>query len=288
MLANSDKKQPFIDSDILATLRAQLSRSWLKKPGEPNTASIAITPSGKYAAGIFQSRTHLLDVTSEHNALAQALSCKDPHVAHVVTLAPNQEPLNPLVIKILADHARRTGTPIHYTLCDDQGTVCETHSTDEFSYQPKPALLSFPDWTAEANKQPARDDIDAQLFALAKQGMETHFTSNTGTRYGAAVLAGDTIYYAGVYSSFDRRLNLHAEMSAALSAINDGNTAIVRVALVSSKFKTIPVPMCGCCRQFFAEIENATGQPITITFFALDGTSQTLSLSDALPWRWQS
>ena len=84
-------------------------------------------------------------------------------------------------------------------------------------------------------------------------------------------------------------MNLHAEMVCALSAIAEGNTDITAIAIVSDKFvETVP-HMCGCCRQFLAEISHKNNTPIKVYCLSLDGTKNyEILLSDYLPAYWDS
>jgi cytidine deaminase len=135
----------------------------------------------------------------------------------------------------------------------------------------------------------AQKPLHDQLHQAAIRGMETHFSAGTKSRYGAAVLANNKIYFGGVYSSYDHRLNLHAEMVAAVAAIMDNNRDITHVAVVSNKFTEDVPHLCGCCRQFLAEIEEKTGKPITIMAFSLDGKKCfETKLDTYLPSSWSS
>jgi len=289
MLANFDNKQRSID---LTTLTSYLSRSWLKKETTSfNASSLAITNNGQYFSGLLQSRTHLLDVPAEHAALAVAVSHKDPHVKEIITVIDGEFVLNPIVVKILVDHVRRTNTPLSYHVYNKQGDClfsCDNINT--LFYTAKPSVLEkIAPWEPRANSIPVdpTQPIEAQLQKYARQGMETHFSGNTTSCYGAAVLADNTIYFGGVYSAFDHRLGLHAEMVAAISAFADGKTNISHIGIMSSKFIEEPTHMCGCCRQFFIEIQAKTGTPIQVTAFSNDEQKQiTMSLDDALPHSW--
>lgn len=243
-----------------------------------------------------ESRTHLLDIPSELGALVQATIQFDPQVKEIHTLYAGKEPfqVNPLMVKVLGDHARRTGTPIQYRVVDAEGThLYEGDPAREYRYAPTPTLLDkISNWKPTLNKIPVNhaQPIQEQLHAAALQGMRSHFsTSNGATEYGAAIQAGDVIYTGGVYGSFDHRLNVHAEMAAALSAMMDGNSNISRVALVSTKFTQEPCHMCGCCRQFFSEIQEKTKQTIEVFAFTLAGGAPlSISLKDYLPYAWHS
>ena len=275
-------------------LKEALSRSWLKKEATNfNSASAAITPGSAYYSGILESKTHLLDITSESAALSLAMSHADPMVSEVITLVRGEFIPNPLVVKILADHARRTGLKIHYSVYDESMKLLfELKDASSTYYSPKTDRLErISGWKPRHNSVmlDLNRPVDEQLRECAKKGMETHFTSNTGSLYGSAVLAGNRIYFGGVYSSYEKRLNLHAEMAACIGAFADGNTAISKVAIISTKFNDSLPSVCGCCRQFLIEIQQKTGMPITLVMFTLDGSAQReVTLDDALPDAWSS
>src|SRR3989344_5045922 len=90
---------------IFSELKTFLNRSWLKRETTRfNSASCAITNNNVHFSGLMESRTHLLDVTSEHSAITLAVSRKDPLVKEVITLVDGEFEENPLVYKILGDH----------------------------------------------------------------------------------------------------------------------------------------------------------------------------------------
>ncbi|MBI4043253.1 MAG: hypothetical protein HY393_00410 [Candidatus Diapherotrites archaeon] len=297
MSAAYDSNPPFIEPVTRERLQAYLKRSWLKRDSTAfNSSSVALTQTSAYYSGLWESRSHLLDVTSEQGALARAASCKDAGVRSVITLVDTQETFqpNPLVVKVLADHERRTGQSIHYQALDLQGKILYAGvPSKEFYYQPKQKILERARaWKQEKNALPVAPStlVIEQLRNAALKGMECHFgTSNEETRYGAGVRADDTIYFAGVYSSFDHRLNVHAEMSATLSAVMDGHQDISWVGIVSTKFKDVPVRPCGCCLQFLSEIQQKTGKEISIAAFASDTNAYEVStLQEYLPLTWHS
>lgn len=274
--------------------RETLAKSWLKRDTTRfNSASVAVTKNKYHASGLFESRTHLLDVTSEHAALALAINRKDPHVTKIVTVVEGKYLPNPLVIKIIADHHRRTGTDLKYEVYDKQGKMLyrQESAKNELYNPPVEILDTIKNWNPCENsiEFDNKKPVKQQLKKAALQGMQTHFSSNTKTKYGASVLAGDKIYFGGVHSSYDRRLNLHAEMVAAISAINDLNRQISHVALVSNKFRDEVPHMCGCCRQFYSEIQEKIKKPIKVFTFSYDGSKEfEMMLDDYLPAKWHS
>ncbi|PIN75678.1 hypothetical protein COV18_02415 [Candidatus Woesearchaeota archaeon CG10_big_fil_rev_8_21_14_0_10_37_12] len=291
MLANSEQTQPF--TEIISKLKLHLDRSWLKHDKTSfNSASVAVTDNTLHYSGLVESRTHLLDVTSEHAVLALATAAKDPHIKEIVSMVQGNFELSPLIIKILADHTRRTGTPIKYTVFDIDGKELFTcDNASDLYYAPKTEILEkIKTWEPRKNKTTIDQSIpiEQQLRTYAEKGMQTHFSAGTKSLYGAAVIANGKIYYSGVYSSFDKRLNLHAEMVAAISAIMDGNREITHVGLISTKFEKEPCHMCGCCRQFFSEIQQKTGKEINIVAFSMNGKNSQHRLSEYLPYGWHS
>lgn len=274
-------------------VKAALEKSWLKRETtECNTASLAITKKAIHASGLFESRTHLLDVASEHAALALAVSRKDPEVSKVITVASGPFLVSPIVMKVLGDHARRTGVPIEYQVLDIRGKVIyELNDVYRYYAPPADVLPQIKGWSFQHNDVEfnSKKDARVQLREAALKGMETHFSAGTNSRYGAAVRAGNKIYFGGVYSSYDHRMNLHAEMVAAIAAIADNNRAIEEVAIISNKFVDEVPHMCGCCRQFFAEIEEKTGKSISVVAFSFDGEKTfEVNLGDYLPSSWSS
>ncbi len=282
-----------ITPELRERLTKQLAQSWLKREtAKKNTASVAIATHEHYS-GLLESRTHLLDITSEHAALAQAVSCKDPHVNKLITLVQGSYLPNPVVLKILADHSRRTGTIMSYSVFDMQRKeIFHMANVLETYYQPPiERLEKIKDWTYALNQIPldSSQPVDEQLRIAAVKGTETHFSADSKTVYGCAVLTDGTIFYGGVYSSYDHRLNLHAEMVAALSAIASDKKNITQLCIVSNKFVHEVPHVCGCCRQFLAEISAKNNTPITILSYSWDGTQKfTIPLTTYLPYAFDS
>tara|TARA_Y100000310_G_C20629128_1_gene787619 strand:- start:717 stop:1550 length:834 start_codon:yes stop_codon:yes gene_type:complete len=274
MSASSEAKQLFIK--FLPLLQKGLERSFVNKEKTGfRTSSIAIA-SKEYLGVAFDSQTHLLYVPPEQASLAIAVANKDPFVHTIITLFEGEYEVNPLISKILNDHMKRTGKTIHYYVFNNQGEVLHEEITET-----KVELLEkCKEWEVTSNVSSSEN-----LLEEAKKGAETHFTSSSTSLYGAVVLANKT-YYAGVYSAFDRRLGLHAEMVAVLSALAAGDKNIKRVAVVSTKFKEEPTHCCGCCRQFLAEIQKETNVPIEINAFSWNGKEETLLLDEYLPHSW--
>src|SRR3989344_2639426 len=244
--------QKSISDELFNSLKENLSKSWIKNDKNKfNSSSVAITSSNKYFSGLVESQTNLLDITSEHASLVLAISNKDAFVNSVISLVSGEFILNPLIVKILCDHVRRTGV--------------------NFSY-------------SDLTK-----DLAKQLKECALLGTETHFSSSSKSLYGASILVGNKIYFAGVHSSFDKRLNLHAEMSVFLSALSDGNTSIEALGIVSTKFKNDIAHVCGCCRQFLSEIQNKNGISIEVYCFSYETENVfKIKLEDYFPYAWEN
>ena len=290
----SGKIQKSFDEQVHRQLINHLERSWRKEGSTSlNTSSVAITKTGKYYSGLLESQTHLLDITSESAALALAVANKDPLVEEVITVVDGLFELNPLVIKMLIDHGARTGKKIAYQVFDTSGNNVFNQSKVVYQgYNPEGReIQKVKEWIPETNgfTLDMKKSINEQLFVGAIKGCETHFSSGTKSLYGAAVVAAGKMYWAGAYSMFDKRLMLHAEMVAALTAFADGKRDISHVGAISSKCETVPVEMCGCCRQFFVEIQQQTNQPIKVISFSYDGKKvKERMLSEYLPDPWTS
>lgn len=289
MSANCEANRRFFED-----VKPYLQRSWLKSDKSNfNSSSVAVTSNGKYFSGILESKTHLLDISSEQAALSLAVNSQDPKVEKVISVIDGEFIVNPIVLKVLVDHFRRTGVSMEYTIYNLKGDVIfNKDNVYDGEYKPPVNILDkIKSWSPKPNKRnyDFSRSIEDQLFECAKKGMKTHFSSNTKTLYGASVLANEIIYYGGVYSSFDHRMNLHSEMVSAVSAIADGNPNISYIGLVSTKFRDTIPQMCGCCRQFFSEIQSKTKQPITFLGFNLDGDKmERISLDEYLPSPWDS
>ena len=291
MSADFAARQTFSDFEIFEKAKTAFKLSWLKRDTTKfNSSSVAITKNESHVSGLMESRTNLLDVTSEQAALALAVSRKDPHVYQVASVIQGEYEENPLIIKILGDHARRTGTPIRYTVFDESGKELLNLPSVARKYNPSPKPLEkIKEWSTRENSV-AFDTVSdkaVQLRSAALKGLETHFQADSKTSYGSSILANGKIYFGGVYSSFDHRMNLHSEMVAALAAIMDGSRDIEAIGIISNKFVDELPHMCGCCRQFFSEIQEKIKKEIEIFVFSFDGKQVfNTSLSQYLPSQW--
>lgn len=282
-------------------LTSLLKRSITTKPKHKSSASIAYSKSGKHYYGILvESQTHLLNILPEYVALAQAALHKDYGVHRVLTLTrenKNEFSPSPLVIKFLMDHQSRTGGRIEYTVINNKNE--ELFSSNNLSsmmpwYRSPNYLLNVEPETKpiKISEKSSKKEIlknPLLLKEFAKKGTERFFpTSDSATRYGAASLLTDgTIYYAGQYSSFDHRLNIHAEMNALIAPLLDNKKDIKALGIISTKFKDSPCNSCGSCRQFIYEISNKLNiEPIIYTFSLENDNYMKYSINDYLPSAW--
>ena len=186
------------------------------------------------------------------------------------------------------DHVRRTGTRLSYTVLDTEGKE-RFHCDDVYNLYYKPPIKPLEKIAGWTKRVPIVEGNIEGLYECAKRGTETHFSSGTASKYGAAMLVEGKIYYGGNYSSFDHKNTLHAEMVAMINVLAAGKQNIEAVGIVSNKFMDEPVKMCGCCCQFLMEIEQRTGMPITVYAFSFDGTQQEkMLLKELLPNAWYS
>jgi cytidine deaminase len=129
------------------------------------------------------------------------------------------------------------------------------------------------------------------LKQVAKDAITKNFpTYDSASGYGAAVVTSEgNIFSSGQYSSFEKRLNIHAEMGAVLNSLMHQRKNIIALALVSSKFKDVPCEICGCCRQFLSEMSSRFNLNLTYYCFALETDAyKTYTLEELLPSPWSS
>ena len=286
---------------LYRALRDGLLRSVLKKSRahtEANSASCAISQSGnRYMGAKIESDTHLLDVGSEHVALLSAVQHLDFHIQEVVTLVDGDSAsVSPLTLKVLADFGARTGRVPAYRVLNRSGrTVFHArNAAKEISFY-RPSLRVF----AVLPKTPKKNwhDLSASempktiLKTYASRGLGLAFPTYAGaSSYGAAVVTtSKRIYFAGQYSAPDKRLGLHAELSAIIAALMAGEKGITHLGLVSDKFEGKPCTLCGCCRQFIAELSEKFGWKVAIHCFAKSTTAHRVYTIDSLlPYAWSS
>ncbi|MBI4132419.1 MAG: hypothetical protein HY474_02190 [Candidatus Sungbacteria bacterium] len=288
-------------AELLQTLRATLDRSVLKKSRndrEANSASCAISRSGgRYGGARVESDTNLLDMSSEHIALLRAVQQRDFDIVEVVTLVDADSGIvSPLVIKILTDFGARTGAMPAYRMLNAQGNIL--FETDDVSkelpfYRPVLQRFSAVNDTPQKNWDASghSEKLDDLLKTHALRGLTLAFPTYEGaSSYGAAVRAASgTVYFGGQYSAPEKRLNIHAEMSAILAALMEGETVVTHIGLVSDKFVSEPCSLCGCCRQFILELSRKFDWDARISCFAKEAPIQaTYSIGDLLPHSWNS
>lgn len=288
-----------MDTNRLSDLMSAFGLAIRTKGRELGTiASIATSRSGaSYAAGAVESQTHLLDVPPELAALVRATHHSDYAITAIDTLVTDPTtPVSPLVLKILADHGARTGLMIRYGVYDLAGR--ELFATDDarnaLPFYKVPVMTAFgavAGPAAPTTKLRRDESTETQLRIYALEGSKRNFPTRVGASgYGAAVLAADgTIYFGGQYSTFEKRLGVHAEMGVLLNALMSGAERITHIGIASSKFPETPVSPCGACRQFIAEVCALYGFAPTIVCFASESDrSDAFSGAELLPVQWTS
>lgn len=293
------------DSSCLKELNEALFLSITKTSGENfRSSSVAVSESGKnYFAGKVESDTHLLDFPSEQVALMMSVQQKDYGVSRVITLVESkterENKVSPLVIKILIDHSIRTGKDMGYKVIDNIGNeIFSTKNVRDLIpfYRPDAVLLKrvseaevSPNFISTTYEETA---VPSVLKTHAILGLGRDFPrAETGSSYGTSILTGNgKVFFSGQYSGFEKRLGIHSEMSAFLSAVMHGEKNIVALGLVSTKYENTPCEMCGCCRQFLAEmIEKFSLQKMKFYCFAKTADNyKTYSIGELLPNQWSS
>lgn len=291
----------------LTTLQQGLGRCVTRKASTPRESSIATTTAdNEYTGGYVASDTHLLYIPSEQVVLMKAAQYGDYGVESVTAMQEDPNPnelVLPLTTQILIDYTRRSGTTLAYEVVDTAGKrLFETDDvyTLQPYYQPESNVLSkVYDSEVQPNvaqyegqqDEDALESIQAALHFYAIEGLEKGFpTSDSGGRYGTAVMTrNNNIYYAGQYSSFEHRTNIHSEMAAVISAIMHDDPEITHLGLISNRFNEEPCNACGCCRQFLAEVSSRLDLDITLSLFNLDGDQKTTTkLNEYLPGQWSN
>ena len=275
----------------------------VQKPGHPRSASIACSQSGQcYAAGAVASDTHLLDITSEQAALVLASGHADFAVRRIATITETEDDasvsISPLVLKLLIDHERRTGVPITYSVYGMTGNVLFEATTPRalcpYYEAPIVPLQKTRNGRPGQNStrwEAAKETLQEALKKAALQGSERAFTTHdAGSRYGASVATkSGMVYFGGQYSGFEKRIGLHAEMNALIAALMDGGKDITHIGVVSDKYPDSPCPLCGCCRQFIAELSQKYGiTPLIYSFAKENHVLSEHTLEELLPDGWKS
>lgn len=292
----------YIDSNIINKLRGALSLSVTKKAHGERTASVALSDSGSfYYAGLVESDTNTFNITSEQVALTLSVIGNDYQVSKIITMveAPtSQNIVSPIVLKIITDHFMRTGQKIEYTIINIEGRVLfsskETGSALPH-YKPEPIVLQRVTqkprpYMAEV-KNNDKKDMPALLKSYAIQGLDKNFPLyDSASGYATSVLtANNKIFFAGQYSSPDKRLGLHSEVNVVLAALMNNEASITHLGLVSTKYSDSPCNMCGNCRQFLSEIISRYKLSPTIYLFAKDTDEYNeCDINNYLPSSWTS
>ncbi|MFA5841459.1 MAG: cytidine deaminase [Candidatus Paceibacterota bacterium] len=264
------------------------------------TSTVAYSKSGrKYRGANIDSDTNLLNISSEQSALLLAVAHSDYLVEEVVTLVEKDEGfiVNPFTVKTMIDFCVRTGGEIKYRVVNIDGK--EIFSVPKVTeiipfYKPHQNILEKVKGAVPSeSKAPFQTSIPVpdQLKKYAVEGLGKCFhTYNNASAYSTAVLTEDSvIYYSGQYSSFEKRGGIHSEMAAPILALMDGKTKIVALGLVSTKFTDTPCEICGCCRQFLAEISSKYDLSINLYCFAKDTDEfKQYTLDELLPNQWSS
>ncbi len=285
-----------MDAALRDRLSANLERCIVKASEPLRASSIAFSTSGTmYDGALIGSDTNLLTISSEQVALSMAAAVQDYGVERVVTMVTGAGEVSPIVLKILVDHVLRTGRTMAYSMVNENGETMFEFDDVRTSlpfYHPTPIMLAKVS-TASLISNVIHADIDdlAALKRCAVDGIGRNFPLyDSASGYGAAVMTSSgKIFFSGQYSSPDKRLNTHAEMNAVLCAMMAGETEIVRIGVVSSKFTNEPCQMCGVCRQFLAEMCAKWNIDPAIYCFALEADALMVwQLNEYLPAPWTS
>lgn len=279
-------------------LREVMDLSIVKKDTS-RASAVAISEEGNiYHGAQVDSDTNLLSISPEHVALLSAVQHLDYGVQEIVAMQrqpANGELLSPLTLKTIVDFARRTSRPIRYTLLDYTGSkvfssVNVVKEIDHL-YQPEPVVLEkvraaqvSPNY-AEVGTG-ARDKIDIRQLSLA--GIARSFTtSDDASSYGSVAVVDGRAYFSGQYSSFEGRLNIHAEMGAMLAAFMDGHTNVTDIGVVSTKHDKQVCKMCAVCIQFVSEMADRFDIDPKIHNYAFESPDEAVyQIEDYLPLSW--
>jgi cytidine deaminase len=263
-------------------LKNTLDLCIIKKEEDKRSSSIAYSKSGEsYHGAHVGSDTNLLTIFSEQVALLGAMQNNDFQIESVITMLETpieKEIVSPIVIKILIDFARRTGQQIKYTVIDtDENVLFDTDDVSSLLpfYKPERVFLKKVENTKiESNKTQLEENSETKdvLKKYALLGVERNLPRyDSASGYGTAIMTkSGKVYFSGQYSSFDKRLNVHSEMAAVISALMEKDTDITHIGLVSTKHRDEPAHMCGCCRQFLAEMMSKFNINPELFLFAKD------------------
>jgi cytidine deaminase len=289
----------FTNTKLLDDVRDRLPFSVLKSSRNDrgfNTSSVALSKSGhSYFGGKVESDSNLLDITSEQSALLLAAQHGDFNITEVVTFADgNARSVSPLPIKIMIDWSVRTEIPLKYTCVNREEDVIFV--TEDVSkaipwYSPEKNALTLPQERLGENFESIEDISVSSLRDYTRKGITRGFHTYDGaTTYGVALFTKKkTVYYTAQYSSPDKRLGVHAEAAALVSAFMRGDRDITHLGIMSPKFKDTTCAPCGSCRQFIGEFSKKFNWNLEILSFAHDtDTTQHFSVDDLIPHMWAS
>lgn len=120
-----------------------------------------------------------------------------------------------------------------------------------------------------------------QLIELAKISSMKAFVPYSKFRVGVALLMNSGNIYTGCNVEFADYLALHAEVNAIGSAVNAGETDIIKVVVYSNS--SPPVLPCGSCRQKLYEFSLLNKHDILIVALNDKDEKIEMNLSELLP-----
>jgi len=282
--------------------RLLLSLSKTRKDGPGPSVSVALSKTReKYYAGSVDSDTNLLDFSSEQCALLLSIQQQDFSIIDIVTLVEKrvawENLLSPLVVKVLSDYSIRTGNTLSYTLLDREGTTFfSTKNVLELTpyYKPTTNIIEkTKGGTLSSNTGIFSSDTEtvSLLRKYSREAIARNFpTYDSASGYGAVALTADGSYFqSGQYGSFEKRLNIHAEMGALISTFMNHKKNVIALGVAATKFKESPCEICGCCRQFLAEMSTRFDLSIAYYCFSLETDDyKQYTLEELLPHPWMS
>lgn len=285
--------------DHIETLKKGLELCILKPADKERSSSLAITKGGReYLGALIGSDTNLMNISSEQTALMLSTSSRDFPVQEVITMVENPEhSISPIVVKIMADYVSRTQSVLKYRIISKEGqTIFESEDITKIFplYNPSPVTIAKTSEQYAPNYEEvsiSEEEMPAKLKEYALKGMGRNFSLyDSASSYGTAVYTrGGKVYFAGQYSSPDKRLNLHSEMTAIISALMARDKEIEAIGIVSSKYPDSPCNMCGSCRQFISEITFKLNiSPDLYCFSSNSSEFKKTNIKEYLPDSWSS
>lgn len=256
----------FTNIKIASGLKKSLALSITKKNLEGRMSSVAISKHGNlYYGGVVESDTNIFNISPEQVVITLSTMSTDYGVSEIVTMIEqvnHQDFISPINLKIMRDYSIRTGNNIKYSIIDAELNILfTTKKINELLpyYQPAPITL------VKIKQKPTKyfkkikyktNEIKNILKKYSLKGLGNNFPLyDSASGYGTSILTkNNKIFFSGQYSSPDKRLGLHSEVSAILGALMNQENQITHIGLVSSKYKDSPCHMCGNCRQFLSEM----------------------------------